>query len=111
MRGQIVIDDQHVGLRADQADRREILFRVEADLLVQAGIGGEDRVVAEQQRVAIGRRVRHDLARDIAACPRRLSTTNGCPSRLASLLATIRARMSLAPPGGKPTTIVTGRTG
>jgi hypothetical protein len=55
--------------------------------------------------------VGHDLARDIAARPGRLSTTKGLPSTLPSLSAMMRASMSLAPPGGKPTTIVTGRSG
>ena len=67
MRRHAEIDHEHVRLRADQADRVEILLGIEADLFVEAAIGGQDGIVAQQDGVAIGRRMGHDLARDIAA--------------------------------------------
>src|SRR5262245_42024508 len=61
------MNHQHVGLRGDQADRSKIPFGIIVDLLVQAGIGGEDAVVRKQQRVAVGWRAGDELRRDIAA--------------------------------------------
>ena len=65
--GTVGIDHQDVGLRADQADRDEILLGVVVQLLVERGVGGEDAVVAHQQRVAVGRRARDLLGGDVAA--------------------------------------------
>src|SRR5512132_17515 len=64
------IHHQDVGLRSDQADRSEIRFRVEIDLLVERGIRGKDGVVAGEQRVAVRRSVGDGLSRDVAACAR-----------------------------------------
>ncbi len=61
------IDHQDVRLGADQADRREILLGVVAELLVERRVGGEDAVVAHQQRVAIGIGVLDLLGREVAA--------------------------------------------
>jgi hypothetical protein len=55
-----------VGLRRRQHDRREILQRMEARLLVQADVDREDAVVAEQHRVAVGIALRDDLGGDVA---------------------------------------------
>src|SRR2546428_13418635 len=43
--------------------------------------------------------------------PARFSTTTCCPRFSPSVLATIRATVSVPPPGSKPTTIVTGLLG
>ena len=64
---QAVVDHQHIGLGADEADRIEIVHRIESDLGVEADIGGEDGVVAEKERIAVRRRMRDQLAGDIAA--------------------------------------------
>src|SRR5690606_31855744 len=47
----------------------------------------------------------------VALAPPRFSTTNGCPRRCASCLASCLATMSVGPPGGNGTTMVTGRCG
>ena len=61
------IDHQDVGLGADQADRDEILLGVVVQLLVERGVGGEDAVVAHQQRVAVGSGTGDLLGGDVAA--------------------------------------------
>ena len=66
-RRHVRIDHQDIGLRADQRDRHEILLRAVGELFVQALVGGEDAVVAHQQRVAVGRRMGDRIGRDIAA--------------------------------------------
>src|SRR2546427_3762383 len=43
--------------------------------------------------------------------PARFSTSTCCPRFSPSVLATIRATVSVPPPGSKPTTIVTGLLG
>ena len=43
--------------------------------------------------------------------PGRFSTTTGWPSDSVSFCATMRARMSFAPPGGKPTSMRSGFDG
>ena len=57
------IDDEDAGLAADQRDRREVLDRVERELRVERRA---DRVGLrrEQQRVAVGRRLRDHFAAD-----------------------------------------------
>ena len=64
------VDHQDIGLRSDQADRGKIRFRVEIDFLVERRVGGEDGVVAVEQRVAVGRRMGDGLRCDVAAGPR-----------------------------------------
>ena len=53
--------------RGDQADRREILARVHAELGVEAGVDRERAGMAEQQRVAVGRGARDGARADGAA--------------------------------------------
>ena len=45
----------------------EVLLGVVGELLVERGVGGEDAVVAHQQRVAVGRGMRGLLGGDVAA--------------------------------------------
>src|SRR5262245_4497693 len=65
--GYLRIHDKNIGRRADQANRREVRLRVKIDLLVERRIGGEDAVIAVEQRVAVGWRARDLLGRDVAA--------------------------------------------
>ena len=56
-------DDEHAGLATDQRDRREVLDRVIGKLGIQRGA---DRIGLrrEQKRVAVWRRLRHDVGAD-----------------------------------------------
>jgi hypothetical protein len=81
------IDHQDIGLRPDQADRREVGLGVEIDLLVERRVGGEDGVVAGEQRVAVGRRVGHGLGRDVAAGARPVVDDDRLPQDLLKLAA------------------------
>ena len=56
----------HVRTRRDEAHRSEVLYRIIRQLCIQARV---DRVRARrrQQRVAVGRRIRHELRRKQAA--------------------------------------------
>jgi hypothetical protein len=62
------IDHQDAGRIRDQGDRREIALRVERELAVERRIGGK-RDAGEQQRVAVGRRVRDRGGADIGRGP------------------------------------------
>lgn len=62
--------------------------------------------------MAIGLRARHLARAHIArGAPARLSTSTGWPSAERSFSASVRARVSSVPPGGKGTTMLTGRLG
>ena len=65
--GEAGMDGQHVGHLADQRHRRKARDAVVGHGLVEilVGDGGADR--AQQQRVAVGRRLGHQLGADIAA--------------------------------------------
>ena len=60
------IDDHHVGIAADAGDRRDGTGEVEAEVVIERRV---DRVGerGQQERVPVGRRVEHDLGREIAA--------------------------------------------
>src|SRR5882757_781360 len=61
---QRIVDDQHEGLPRQQADRLEILDRVEPDrVLEQLRIDDDGRVRRHQQRVAV-----RGLTRDVLSC-------------------------------------------
>ena len=102
MRRHIEIDHQHIGLGADQADRSKIIHRIEADLGVEAGIGGEDRVVAQQQRVTVGPRMGHDFAGDIAARSRPIVDDEGLAEQAAEFVGD-DARHNVARAAGRET--------
>ena len=57
---------QHDRHRRDQADRREVALHVERRLDAERRID-RDLVRCDQQRVAVGRRARHDIGADVAA--------------------------------------------
>ena len=61
------IDHQRVRSVADQADRRKILARIVADILVERRPDRERAGIAEQQRVAVRIALRHGLGADRAA--------------------------------------------
>src|SRR5437016_1150762 len=67
------IDDEHAQKAGGERHRREILSRVKWELLVEAGICGIGRDIAEQHRVAIGPK----SAPRLVAAPGLFSTTNG----------------------------------
>ena len=62
-------------------------------------------------RVAVGRRQRDLLRGDVAAGADLFSTTTECPMFSESFCATMRAAVSVPPPGAKPTVSVTARLG
>ena len=61
------IGQQHNRHGADQADRREVLARVEPGVNVEARIDRDRSGVTEQQRVAVRRRLRDDARADGSA--------------------------------------------
>ncbi len=64
--GQRRIDRKHELIRRDGRDRGEILQRVERHLGVEVRIDRDQAVLAEEQRVAVGRRLRDHVAGDVA---------------------------------------------
>src|SRR5712691_8710014 len=66
-RGNVRIHDEDVGLDRHQRDRREVLHRIVAEAAVQALIGRENAVVAEEPGGAVGRALRDELGGDVAA--------------------------------------------
>ena len=65
----------------DQRDRREIAQRVERQPLVERRVGGEADA-ADQQGMAVGRRLHHLSVPVLVLAPGRLSGTKDWPSRL-----------------------------
>ena len=61
------IDHQRIRRVADQADRREILARVVADILVERGADRQRAGIAQHQRVAVGFAFGDRLGADRAA--------------------------------------------
>ena len=93
-------------------DRRQVLRRIERHLLVQARIDHDRRARRDQQRVAVGRRLRDHRRADVAAGAAAVVDDE----RLLQLLGqrpspSGRAAMSDGPPGGHGTMIVTGFVG
>jgi len=66
---------------------------------------------ARKQRVAVGRRVRRDVARDGAARAPAIVDHDLRAERVGELPATMRAIASVAPPAGLGATRRIGRTG
>src|SRR6185312_10796649 len=58
--------DQHQRIAVDENDRRQVLFGVERQVLVQRDVGGDLQIV-QQQRVAVGRRLRDLVGGDDGA--------------------------------------------
>src|SRR6185295_3528481 len=65
--GQARVNDQDIGLDRHQRDRREILDRIVGEAAVEALVGGEDAVVAEEPGMAVGRAFRGGLCGEVAA--------------------------------------------
>src|SRR6516165_6867150 len=61
------VHHEDIGLRADQPDRRKVGLRVKADLRVECAIGGENGIVADEERIAIGDCMGDGLAGNVAA--------------------------------------------
>jgi hypothetical protein len=80
------VDDQHVGRRADHADRREVLDGVVGQL-ARGGAGAVRGDVALHQRVAVGRRARGALRGDDAAAPALVVDHDGLVEQPAPALA------------------------
>ena len=59
------IGDQHAQEAGGERHRREILSRVEWEFLVEAGIGGISRDIAEQHGVAVRRRFGDEIGAEI----------------------------------------------
>ena len=68
-------------------------------------------VEPEQQRVAVGRRLRDELRADVAARAGAVVDDDLLPEALASGSATTRALLSATPPGENGTTMRTGLIG
>jgi hypothetical protein len=67
-------------------DRREILDRVVRQLLHQRRVGRMRRVRRHEQRIAVGRGLRHDFRRDRAVRPRTIVDDHVLIQRIAQLL-------------------------
>src|SRR6516165_1133469 len=63
----LVIDEQKVWKPHQQGDRLEVAGDVEIELGVEEGIDGDRTDRAHQQRVAVGRRLRHKAGADAAS--------------------------------------------
>lgn len=63
----LVVEDDAVRHVAGQRHRREVLERIVGKVRLHEGIDGERPVRADEQRVAVGRRVRHEFGADAAA--------------------------------------------
>jgi hypothetical protein len=75
---------------------------------------GRDRVRArraERERVAVGRGLRDGIGADRAAGAGLVLDDDALSQLLGSFCATMRATMSVEPPGAKPTTSLMGRLG
>ena len=102
---------EQIGLRADQADRLEVLLRVVAEVLVEADVDRERGAGREQDGVAVGRGRATAVAAMPPPAPARFSTTTGCLRISSIFLVRMRAITSLGPPGAKPMIKVIGLLG
>jgi hypothetical protein len=60
------IDREHEFVRGQRGHRHQVLQRIEGHLAVKMRIDGDERVLPEQKRVAIGRRFGDQITRDVA---------------------------------------------
>ena len=109
----VLVGEHQAWRHRDQADRREILAHVVAGVLVHARPGREGRRVGEQDGVAVRRRARDLRASRRCRCRRRRGSRPRSAGRAVLVIRspTMRAMMSLVPPGGSGTTSVIGRVG
>ena len=61
LHGQVGVHDEDVGIGGRHGDRREVLHRVVGQCLVDGGIDRDRAGLAEQQRVAVGLGLGHDV--------------------------------------------------
>jgi hypothetical protein len=74
-------------VRDQGRDRREILQRIERHLRVQVRIDRDQAVLAQQQRVTVGRRLRDQVAGDVAVGARMIVDDDRHGENLGKLLA------------------------
>ena len=80
------IDREHELIRDQGRDRSEILQRIERHLRVQVRIDRDQAVLAQQQRVAVGRRLRDHVAGDVAVGARMILDDDRRAEQLGKLL-------------------------
>ncbi|MCY1531335.1 hypothetical protein D9M68_665570 [compost metagenome] len=84
--GELDVHHQHVGHRGHDRDRREVLHRVVRQVGEQPGVDRVGRDCAHHQRIAVGRRLRHEVGPDIAARARAVFHDDGLAQGTAHLL-------------------------
>ena len=98
-------------LRAIERDRGEVAHHVEGQVAVERGVGGVRAMEATTRVWPSGALRATCSVATLPAAPVRFSTTTGWPSPAVIPWATTRAVVSVLPPGAKPTTKRTGRSG
>ncbi|MNS48014.1 hypothetical protein D3C72_805710 [compost metagenome] len=83
--GEFIVHHQHVRHRRHDRHRREILDRVVRQVGEQPGVDGVRGHRAHDQRVAVGRRLGHQIGADIAARARPVLHDHGLAERTAHL--------------------------
>ena len=104
------IHHHDIGRADDAGDRRDVADEIEIELVVERRV---DRVrrTDQQQRIAVGGARTTASVPILLPAPGRFSMMNCWPSRSDSHCPIRRAMMSVAPAGGKPTMMRTGRAG
>ena len=89
----------HVRHPGDAGDRRDVAQEVERQMLVERGVDAVGRI-DQQDRVAVGRGVRHRLGADIVAGAGPVLDDELLAEPLGQIWPIMRAMMSVVPPGG-----------
>jgi hypothetical protein len=101
----------HVRRRGDEPDRLEVLARIVAEIVKQAGSGAERRAGASTMVYPSGGLFATARVATVPPAPGRFSMMICAPSLSLILSATLRATVLALPPGANGMTSVIGRLG